>query len=106
MVLAEVAIAIPMLMVVAAILAWAVSLVGAAAVLSDAARQVARDLARGVPVEQAVGDTQATVPEAVIEVRGSDDTVVVVARREVSAPFLGGLVVPIEQSVAVPREWT
>jgi hypothetical protein len=107
MVIAETAIAIPALAVVALVLAWGVSLMGTSLTLADAARQVARDIARGVPGDDAVSAAQARAPEAVITVEDLGDQVEVAVARDVAPPVpaLSGLTVPLRQTVVIPREW-
>jgi len=106
-VLLETAIAIPILLAVAAALAWVLSLVGATLALQEAARQVARDVARGVEVQTAIGSAEATYPGAVVTLENADGRVTVLARREVLAPvpILSGLSVPLRQQVTMPEEW-
>ena len=107
MVLLETAVAIPALLVVAVALAWVLSLATTSIALADAARSAARDLARGIAVEEALQRAQALVPGSTLEVVPAGDAVTVVARRSMGAavPILSGLQVPLEQSVTVPREW-
>lgn len=108
MVIAEAAVVIPVLTVVALALAWGVSLVGSSMVLADAARQVARDVARGVPVPESVESAQARAPQASITVQdtGADVTVIVRQEKAPPIPALSGLTVSLQQSVAIPREWS
>lgn len=108
MVIAEAAIAIPVLTAVALGLVWALSLVGTTLTLADAARQVARDVARGVAVHESVGSAQERAPDAVITVESAGDEVLVVVRQDAVAPIplLSGITIPLRQAVAVPREWT
>jgi len=107
-VIVEMALAIPMLLSVTVALAWGLSLGSVSMSLGDAARQAARDLARGVPTGQAVARAQALIPEATLRVIESGAVVVVAAEQEVAAPgpVLGGLSVTVHQQVSVPREWT
>lgn len=107
MVLLETAVAIPVLVVVAVALAWVLSVATTSIALADAARSAARDLARGIAVEEAVRRAEALVPGSTLEVVPAGDAVTVVARRTMGAavPILSGLQVPLEQSVTVPREW-
>lgn len=107
-VLLETAIAIPVLLAVTVALAWGLSLVGTAAALGDAVRQVARDVARGVPAADAVAAAQAELPDATITVEDVGGSATVVARRSVPAPvaLLAGLAVPLTQQVTVPGEWS
>ena len=100
--------AIPALAAVALALAWVLSIASMSFALGDAARQAARDLARGVGTDQALAQAAAGVPGARVVLDAGGDPVVVVASREVSAPIplLSGLSVTLRQSVAVPREWS
>jgi hypothetical protein len=93
---------------VAAALVWAVALTTTSLALADAARAAARDLARGVTAAEAVSRAEGMVPDSRLEVVDRGDAIVVVARADVTAPLpvLSGLVVPLEQQVAVPREWS
>lgn len=108
MVLLETALAIPILAAVAIALAWGISLTATTMALGDAARQVAREVARGVPVTAAVSGVQGVAPGATVEVVGEGSSVVVIAAQEVSAPvpILRGISVTLSQRVAIPREWT
>ena len=108
MVIAETAVVIPVLGLVALALAWGVSLTGSAMSLADAARNVARDVARGVAVGEALQAAQEQVPEATITVEGDGSMVSVVVHRDVAAPLpgLSFWVIPMEQSVTMPREWS
>ena len=108
MVLVEAAIAIPLLAAVAVCLAWGLSLASTSFALNDAARQAARDLARGIPSEQALGAAARGVPGAQVVLVDGGDPLRVVASREVSAPvpILSGLSITVSQGVSIPREWT
>ena len=108
MVLLETALAIPLLAAVTVALAWGISLGATSMALGDAARQAAREIARGVEVPAALEAAQVQAPGADLQVEEADGSVVVVAVQEVSAPgpLLGGLGVTLSQRVAVPREWT
>jgi hypothetical protein len=106
-VLLETAIAIPVLLAVAAALAWTLSLVSTTLALQEAARQVARDVARGVDVASAIGSAESSLPGAVLTVERLGGRVMVLARRDVGAPvpLLDGLTVPLRQQVSMPEEW-
>ena len=108
MVLLETALAVPVLIAVAAILVWVIGLASTSLALADAARAAARDLARGVPVSEAMGRAEALVPGSRLEAADAGESIVVVARADVTAPLLllSGVRVPLEQRVAVPREWS
>lgn len=108
MVLLETALAIPLLAAVAIALAWGISLTATTMALGDAARQVARDVARGVDIHSAVAAAQDVAPGAMIRVDGDRASVVVVVGKEVSAPvpILSGISITLSQRVAIPREWT
>lgn len=107
MVIVEAAIAIPVLLAVAMTLSWGVALGGTALGLSDAARQVARDLARGVDASTAIDAVHETFPDAHVDVRMLDQSAQVVVMQDVAgpSPLLSGLHVTLTQSVRVPREW-
>lgn len=107
MVVAEAAVVIPVMAVMALVLAWGVSVTAEVMMLADATRQAARDIARGISVDEAVADAQLRAPKAVISVDEADGFVTVTAKEEVASPFpaLEGLRLPIRQSVSVPREW-
>ncbi len=108
MVLLETALAIPLLAAVAIALAWGLSLTATSMALGDAARQVARDVARGVTVPEAVDAAKSVAPGATLHVVAEGSSVVVVADQEVSAPvpILTGISLTLSQRVAIPREWT
>lgn len=107
MVIVETAIAIPALAVVAASLAWAVSIGAASLALGDAARAAARDIARGEAASTALARAGAEVPYATLTLGAEGSSAVVVATREVRAPVpgLSGVSVTITQRVAIPKEW-
>lgn len=108
MVLVEAAIAIPLLAAVAVCLAWGLSIASTSFALNDAARQAARDLARGVDAGPALDAAMAAVPGTDVSLEAGADPVVVVARRTVTlpVPILAGVTVDLVQRVAVPREWS
>lgn len=108
MVLAETALAIPVLTAVAVVLAWGVTLAIDVLSLADTARQVARDVARGVSIEAAVDAATREHPDASVIVEESAEWVTVSAESVVRAPIpvLSGLVLPIRQSVTLSREWS
>lgn len=107
-VVVEAALAIPALLVVALVLAWVVSLAAAYAGVGDTARSVARDLARGVSVAQAMASAQVDAPDTDVVVATVGDLVTVEATRELAPPlpFLSGAAVTLHQRVTVPREWS
>lgn len=107
MVVAEAAVVIPMMAIVALVLAWGVSVTADVMTLADATRQAARDIARGVSTADAIREAQRRAPLAVVRIDESVDAITVTAQREVSPPFpaLDGFRLPISQSVSVPREW-
>lgn len=108
MVIVEAAIAIPVLLAVAMALSWGLALGGTALSLSDAARQVARDVARGVDSATAVATVHRALPEARIDLRLMDQWAQVIVTQDVAgpAPLLSGVHVTLTQTVLVPREWT
>lgn len=108
MVLAETALAIPVLTAVAVVLAWGVTLAIDVLSLADTARQVARDVARGVSIEAAVDAASREHPDASVIVEESAEWVTVSAESVVRSPIpmLSGLVLPIRQSVTLSREWS
>lgn len=108
MVLLEAVIAIPLLLAVALCLGWAVALAGTTMALGDAARQVAREVARGTEVNAALDSARATAPGAALRIEQDGESVVVVAKQQVSAPgpILSGISVTLHQRVAVPAEWS
>lgn len=107
MVVAEAALVIPVLAVVAFVLVWAVSVTGTWLTLADATRQVARDVARGVSVDEALFAAQSRAPEAVLRVDEVGSEVSVTAEQQVAppVPLLSGWRLPLRQSVVIPREW-
>ena len=107
MVIAEAAMAIPALLLVALALAWGVSLGTTSLALADAARQAARDLARGVDDASALAAAQQSVAGSRLEVTWEDGSPAVTASASVSppGPVLSGLVITLHQRVAIPREW-
>ena len=107
MVVAEAALVIPVLVVVAFVLAWGVSVTGTWLTLADATRQVARDVARGVSVDEAILAAESRAPEAVLTVDDLGSDVSVTAEQLVAppVPLLSGWRLPLRQSVVIPREW-
>ena len=105
MVLAETAFAIPVLLAVAVLLVWVVSLAATSLTLGDAARQAARDIARGVPVSDAVGAARDRAPGADVRAEDQGATVRVAVAKEVGAPVVSDLTVTVRQEVVVPKEW-
>lgn len=105
MVVAEAAVAIPVLFAVAMVLVWVVSLAASSLRLGDATRQAARDIARGVVVPEALAAARDRAPGAVVQAVDQGSSVLVTADREVSAPVLTGLTVTVHQEVVVPKEW-
>jgi hypothetical protein len=105
MVIVEAALAIPALLAVTMVLVWVVSLASTSLRLGDATRQAARDIARGVPVADAVGAARLRAPGAVVDAVDEGASVRVTARVEVSAPVWDGLSVTVRDEVVVPREW-
>lgn len=107
MVVAEAALVIPVLAVVAFVLAWAVSVTGTWLTLADATRQVARDIARGMSTSDAVLAAQSRAPEAVLTIDEAGAEVSVTAEQFVAppVPLLAGWRLPLRQSIVIPREW-
>jgi len=107
-VLLETAIAIPLLLAVTVGLAWSISLAGTSLALGDAVRQVARDVARGVPADAALDSARSAAPGAELRIDDADGQVVVVADQRVTAPVpvLRGISVTLSQRVTVPHEWS
>lgn len=107
MVVAEAALVIPVLVVVAFVLAWGVSVTGTWLTLADATRQVARDVARGVSVDEALVSGQSRAPEALLTVDDLGSEVSVTAEQLVAPPvsLVSAWRVPLRQSVVIPREW-
>lgn len=107
MVIAETAIAIPVLMSVAAALVWGLSLVGTSLGMADTARQIARDVGRGVGIDDAVRGARVPDGQRVsVDSHGEWVTVRVSHTAITPLPFLDGLTVPLEQTVTMPREWS
>ncbi len=108
MVLLETAVAIPLLTAVAVALAWGIALGGTSLALADVARQAARDVARGVPVSEALASAQEAARDAQVWVEDAGSSIVVVAEQEVvgPGPILDGIHLTLSQRVAVPREWS
>ncbi len=107
MVIAETAIAIPLLMAVAAALIWGLSLMGTSLSMADTARQVARDVGRGVGIDDALRGARVPDGQRVsVDAQGDWVTVHVTHSAVTPLPFLDGLRVPLEQSVTLPREWS
>jgi Flp pilus assembly protein TadG len=87
---AETAVVLPILMAFVGALVWLVSLGIDQARCADAARETARSLARGDPLEQAMGLAHRSAPDgARTEVERSDGTVIVTV--SMSSSPAGGL---------------
>ncbi len=108
MVVAETALAIPVLVALAAALIWGVSVAGQALVLADAAHEAARDVARGVASAEAAHRISERIPAARVSVEESDGLVLVVLEQDVPSPLplLRGVTVPLRQEVTALREWS
>lgn len=106
-VLLETVLAIPLLLMVAAALGWAVSLGAATAAVGDVARNAARAIARGDPVEAAIAAVRAGDGALVINVTESQGSVVVAVEKAIAPPLplLAGLAITVSQRVTVLREW-
>ena len=107
MVIAETAIAIPVLMAVAGALIWGLSLIGLSLGMADTARQIARDVGRGISIDDAVREADvAEGQDVTVDAQGDWVTVRVAQAGATPIPFLRGLTVPLEQSVTFPKEWS
>ena len=107
MVIVETAIAIPVLVIAAVTLVWAVGVATSAVALGDACGRVAREVSRGADAAAVVADVRADRPMATFEFIDLDGDVRVVGRERVSAPgFLSGFSFTITRTVVAAREWT
>lgn len=107
MVIAETAIVIPVLMAVTGALVWGLSLVGTSLGMADTARQIARDVGRGVGIDDAVRGARVIDGHRVsVDTQGDWVTVRVSHTAVTPLPFLDALAVPLEQTVTMPREWS
>jgi len=107
MVTAEAALVIPAIAACALALVWGLAVMVDAMTLADVTRQVARDVARGVSVAEALEAAAAQDPGAVIDVQQEAGVVSVTARKEAVAPvpLLQGLRLPLRESVTISAEW-
>lgn len=107
-VLLETVLAIPMLLLVAAALGWAVSLGATTAAVGDVARSAARSIARGDPVDAAIAAARGGDAALVITVAESGESVEVAVEKAVAPPLplLAGLAITVRQRATVLREWS
>lgn len=110
---AETALAFPLLVAVTLAMVWMVAFGVAQMKTTDAAREVARALARGDSVTEAVALAHQVVPDARVEITRDGGRVVVVVESRVSSPVgpfsLGGTtrgeaVALVEQSAGQQSE--
>jgi Flp pilus assembly protein TadG len=89
---AETAVVLPLLVAVTLAMVWLLTLGVAQMKVTDAAREAARALARGEPVDSAVQLAQRAAPGASVTIEHEDGMVVVTVRQDVSPPggVLGG----------------
>ena len=86
MVTAETAVVLPVLVAVTLAMVWLLTLGVAQMKVTDAAREAARALARGEPVDRAVQLAQQAAPGSAVTVETSDGMVVVTVRQDVAPP--------------------
>lgn len=98
MVTLEIALAIPLVLIFAVAGAWLVAAGQAQALVTDAARATAREVARGVPERQAVAAGHQVAPDAEIVVSASGSVIRVRAERTLRGP--GPLLSHLRQSVS------
>ena len=89
MVTAETAVVLPVLVAVTLAMVWLLTLGVAQMKVTDAAREAARALARGEPVDSAIQLAERASPGATVTIEHDEGMVVVTVRRDVSPP--GGL---------------
>ncbi|MDP1878419.1 MAG: hypothetical protein Q8M17_12780 [Actinomycetota bacterium] len=106
-VLLETVLAIPLLVMVAAALGWAVSLGATTAAVGDVARNAARSIARGDSVEVAIAAALDGDLAFVITVAESEHAVEVAVEKAVAPPLplFAGLAITVSQRATVLREW-
>lgn len=83
---AETALALPLLVAVTLAMVWMLTFGVAQMKTTDAAREVARALARGEPEGEAIGLAERVAPGARVEVTSREGTVVVVVTDDVPSP--------------------
>ena len=93
----ELAFAVPVLLAVTVLAMWGVGVARASIMLADAARDIARAEARGER-------PPAFDPSISIERLGDAERVVIIVRRELRTPVLGGFTMRIEQQATALRE--
>ncbi|MCX8528306.1 MAG: hypothetical protein ORN20_09250 [Candidatus Nanopelagicales bacterium] len=108
MVIVETAIAIPVLVIAAVTLVWAVGVATSAVALGDACGRIAREVSRGADAAAMVADMHIDRPTATFDFVDLDSgDVRVVGRERVAAPgLLSGFAFTITRTVVAAREWT
>lgn len=102
----ETALAIPILLAVAVIGVWCISVGIGALRVHDAARAAARAIAHGESLDDARELAHRSAPDATIVIETNDETVEVRARERVksSLPILNAVGITIERTVVAARE--
>lgn len=102
----EAALVLPMLLLVAAALMWAMGVASTCLAMGDAVRTSARLIARGEPADAVLTQLQESLPdsELALEARGVD--IVIRAERFMSVPIpvLNGVGFTLTQSATAPLE--
>ena len=103
----EIAIGIPILLVVGLLAAWCVSIGSSAVLLGSAASSAARSLARGETRESVADQVEHVVPGALIEVIDDGEIVSVAITSHVTppGPILNGLGFSLTRTAAAAWEW-
>lgn len=106
MAIVETALMLPLLLAVTAMLLTALAIGSTAIQLGDAAHDLARALARGVPEYEVLATATAVVPNASFDISGDQGLVHVQARQEIDipVPLLDRFSFTIERAVTAPRE--
>lgn len=106
--LLETVLAIPLLVMVAAALGWAVSLGATTAAVGDVARNAARSIARGDSVEVAIAAARDGDVAFVITVAELEHSVEVAVEKSVAPPLplFASLAITVSQRATVLREWS
>lgn len=103
----EIAIGIPILLVVGLLAAWCVSIGSTAVLLGSAASSAARSLARGETREVVAYQVERVAPGALIEVIDDGEIVSVAVTRSITppGPILDGLGFSLTRTAAAAWEW-
>lgn len=102
----EAALVLPLLLLVGAILLWAMGVAFTALAMGDAVRTSARLIARGEPADAVMDQLQESLPDSELVLEPRDADIEIRAERFVSLPIpaFGGIGFTVMQSATAPLE--